>query len=397
MTHLKLDGSHPNFFIALYTAGLCFIGFGISSCAKVPIEEALSANTTTTPERHLYLSTGACYSGAGITTFSNTTSTNKVYRVSLADGKMPEPKLADYLDSKSQIGDTPVGIVNHDLNSLYVLVQNAAAGTKRVERLLKGDNLSRTTVTNSTSIFNANLRSISKTVNGDLLISESTGIERVNGIDFSRISNGTNPYIRSPAAPCATSTTLITRAGALSNKMIYFLHAAASQNRIGFVKASGYFASGDCTLAEPAPVATAYPTASVYDSTNEVLIVAYGGGGSTTVGVNSIYAYKLNVTSNSVTINSRDKIYDQTQFPAVYGFQLFGISAMALDPQTNHLYVATTTTTATTAAGYRVEKLKYSPSAIGTSNSTVLSRASSNIFLPHSSDTKCVSDLFVAE
>ncbi len=368
------------------------------SCAKVPVEDSSStiSTTPTNSSRYLYLATGSCYSGAGITAYSNLNASNKIFRVDVNTGQPAEPKIADYMDNKSQLGDTPVGLVNNDLNSIYVLVQNTTAGTKRIDRIPKGDNPARTLLTNSASIFSANLRSISKTVNGDLLVSESTGVERINGVDLTRISIGNNPYVRAPAAPCATSTSLITRAGTLSNKMIYFLHAAASQNRIGFVKASGYVAGGDCTPAQTAPNVAAYPTASAYDSVNEVLIVAYGGGNAVTADINSIYAYKLNVTSNSVTIASSNKIYDQTMFPATYSFQLYGIPSMALDATTNNLFVATTISTAATAAGYRVEKLKYDPSKIGIDNTLVLSRASNGIFLPHSSDTKCVADMMIA-
>ena len=365
------------------------------SCAKKAEDAVAEVGGGSSSSRYLYLTTGACYSGSGITTFNNTTSTNKVYRINLSTGAQQEAKIADYTDAKSQTGDTPVGIASADANNIYILVQNATAGLKRIDKIPKENDPLRTQMTNNAAIFTANSKALAKTGNGDLLVSKTSAIERVSGADFSRIPVGANPYVNAPAAPCATSTTLITAMGTLSNQMIYFAHAAASQNRIGFVKAAGYSAAGDCTVAQAAPNANAFPTAVAYDQANEILLVAYGNSSAVTADVNSIYAYKLTVTSNSVAIASSHKIYDLTMYPATYGFQLYGISAMALDSSTNKLYVSTAITTATTVVNYRVERLTYTPSLVGVTNTAVLTKPSASYFLSHGADTKCIADMMV--
>ncbi len=376
------------------TSTIFLVGLGLG-CAKKAEEAPTVATSTEASSRYLYLATGSCYSGNGLTTFTNATSTNKVYRINLSTGLQQEAKIADYTDSKSQAGDTPVGMASADANNIYVLVQNATAGLKRVDKIPKENDPFRTQVSNNATVFSANARFLAKTGNGDLLISKTSAIERLSGADFSRIPSGANPYVSAPAAPCATSTTLITSAGTLSNEMIYFTHAAASQNRVGFVKASGYSIAGDCPVAQAAPNVAAFPTATAYDKTNEILLVAYGSSTTGTADLNSIYAYKLNVTASSVSIASSNKIYDFTLYPATYGFQLFGISAMALDTSTNQLYVSTAISTAATVAGYRVEKLSYDPAKVGVANTTVLTRPIPSYFLSHGADTKCISQMMI--
>lgn len=392
MTLKKFNHSQQNL---LYVTLLFSLLGTTLSCAKKAEDTVADIISSGGSSRYLYLATGACYSGSGLTTFTNTSATNKIYRINLSTGAQQEAKIADYTDSKSQAGDTPVSIASADANNIYVLVQNATAGLKRIDKIPKENDPFRTLVTNNATIFSANSKFLSKTSNGDLLVSKTSAIERVSGADYSRIQAGANPYVSAPAAPCATSTTLISSLGTLSNQMIYFAHAAASQNRIGFVKAAGYAAAGDCPVAQSAPNANAFPTAMAYDQANEILLVAYANSSAVTADVNSIYAYKLTVTSNSVAIASSNKIYDFTLYPATYGFQLFGISAMALDTSTNQLYVSTAISTAATVANYRVERLTYDPTKVGVANTSVLTKSSSSYFLSHGADTKCIADMMI--
>jgi len=71
------------------------------NCAKKPTEEEV------TTSKFLYVSSGACYSGTGNTTYRATTASNLVYRVNPSTG-VRESILFDY--NKANTGDSPVGL-----------------------------------------------------------------------------------------------------------------------------------------------------------------------------------------------------------------------------------------------------------------------------------------------
>lgn len=350
-------------------------------------------NTNELPTKYLYVASGACYSGGGNTTFSNTTSSNLVYRINLSTG-IKDITIADYNSSPSQAGDSPIAIANIDAHNVQILVENTTtAGARRIEKVEKVQTGNRVLFSNNITALSTQLRAMNLMSNGDLLISKGTAIERISSSNV-RILKGTSPYVAAPASPCATSTTLISKVSTLANGFILFLHAAASQNRFGFVKAAGYRTAGDCTLAQPAPNVNAYPVASAYDAAHSVLLVAYAGN-ATTADLNSIYAYEIDETDTSVTIKSTHKIYDSADYPTLYGHLLYGISAMALDPDTNNLYLATATTTATTVLNYTIEKFSYDYSKLSVDDSHVLTRIGATPFYNYGIDTKCIADLHI--
>lgn len=360
------------------------------NCAPQP--EADVAPSSGSNSRYLYVAAGTCYSG-GNTTFTATTSSNLVYRLNLSTGAK-DMTLADYAASPSQTGDSPVGISNVDSSNVYVLVENGTAGLRRVDKIAKATNGSRTMFTNNTAALSAAMKDLVLLSNGDMLISKTTAIEKISAANV-RMTQAGNPYVNAPAAPCATSTTLMSKLGVMANQMIVFLHAAAAQNRFGFVKASGYAAGGDCTPAQSAPNASSFPVAVAYDSTNSKLLVAYAGT-TTTTDINSIYAYNITETSTTITVGAANKIYDASLYPATYPYLLYGISDMVLDSTDNKLYIATAVSTATTVVNYAIEKFSYSPSQIGVSNTAVLTRSGNTPFYSYGNDTKCISRMMIA-
>lgn len=364
--------------------------FGIlHSCAKPPSDEAQSDNS-----RYLYVASGACYSGGGNTAFSSTTSSNLVYRINLATA-VRDTVIADYNASPSQSGDSPVGITSADSQHLYVLVENATAGARRIEKIEKKADGARALFNNNTTALSTVLRGLRQLSNGDLLINKNTAIEKITSASI-RITKGANAFVNAPAAPCATSTTLMSKVTTLNNQFIVFLHAATSQNRIGFVKAEGYAAAGDCTPAQAAPTAAAFPVAVAYDAVNSKLLVAYAGN-STTTDINSIYSYNVAETPTSVALSSPNKIYDASLYPTTYPYLLYGVSEMVLDPVENQLYIATAINTATTVVNYAIEKFSYDPAQIGVSNTAVLTRSGTTPFYSHGADTKCISSMIISD
>lgn len=371
-------------------------------CTKPEDEsETTTPATDSTPSapvsipRYLYVASGACYSGGGNTTFTNSTSANLVYRIDLSTGAK-DNVLVDYNASPAQAGDSPVGIASADPDNIYVLVENTTTiGARRVEKVPKNSHGNRILFSNNTTAFNAQLRGLFLGSNGDLLINKSTAVEKITSSNV-RILKGANPYISAPAAPCATSITLIPKVEVLSNQFIVFLHAAASQNRFGFVKPEGYSAVGDCTVAQAAPNVASFPVATVYDAANSKLIVAYAGS-ATATDINSIYAYDITETASSVTVGAANKIYDVSQYPTTYPYLLYGISEMVLDPEEKKIYIATAVNTSTTVVNYAIEKFSYDGSKIGVSNSEVLTRNGTVPFYDYGIDTKCISDMMIGD
>jgi hypothetical protein len=364
----------------------------ITSCLKNPIQESIVTSTST---RYLYVASGLCYSGAGNTTFSNITASNSVYRIDLNTG-LKDIELADYNSSPSQFGDTPVGLASIDVNNLYVLIENTTTvGARRIEKIEKKVNASRTLFSNNTTAMSAVLRDLHGLPNGDLLISKSTAVEKITA-NNSRITKGANPFISAPAGTCATSTTLMSKVLTLNNGYIAFSHAAASQNRIGFVKAEGYASVGDCDPAQAAPNVNSYPVALAYDPETTTLLVAYSGN-TTNTDINSIYAYTLTETSASVTISATNKIYDANSYGTDHNYLLYGISSLAYDSTEKKLYVATAINTSTTVANYSIEKLSFDASKLGTDNVNVLKKDTTLSFYAYGSDTKCISDMIISD
>lgn len=382
----QLKNKNLRLFSALISAGLLFC----TSCAQPP-EDDVSASSS----RYLYVASGACYSGGGNTAFSNTTSSNVVYRINLSTG-VKDITVADYNSSPSQAGDSPVGIASIDSENIYVLVENTTtAGARRIERVAKSADGSRALFSNNTTALSAQLRGMSLLSNGDFLISKSTALEKITSANV-RVLKGANPYVNAPAAPCATSTTLMSKVSTMSNQFIVFLHAATSQNRFGFVKPEGYAAGGDCTPAQAAPNVASFPVASAYDALNSKLLVAYAGS-STATDINSIYAYSITETASSITVGAANKIYDANAYPTTYPYLLYGISEMVLDPVDNALYIATAVNTATTVVNYAIEKFSYDATQIGVTNSSVLTRSGSTPFYDYGGDTKCIADMMIAD
>jgi hypothetical protein len=360
-------------------------------CAK-PSDDAADGGGASS-SKFLYVATGACYSGNGITSFNNVTSSNQIYRVNTTTGHK-DITIADYYSSPSNVGDSPVSLIERDANSLLVLVENTTTATlRRVEIVEKKAHGSRSIYTNNTTALSAQLRRMRKLSDNFLLISRSTAAEKHRD-GTNRLTVGANAWLTmsAPASSCTTSATLISDVLQLPSGLLVFAHAAAGNARLGVVSALGYSIAGDCRAAQTSPNANSFPTAMVYDDVNDKLIVAYGGS-STGADLNTIYAYSVNETTG--VISSPQEIYDSNGFGSTYNFLLFGISSMALDPATNSLYVASAINTATTAVNYKIEKFNYNPGLIGVTNSAVLSPPL-QVFFDYGFETRCISDMIVA-
>lgn len=371
----------------LLVLGVFFWGCG-------PVDDGSSTSSSSSAGRYLYVATGACYSGNGITTFTNTSASNQIYRLDLNTGEIKDV-IADYFASPSNAGDSPVSLVNYDSDYLLVLVENTTtAALRRVELVEKKEGGSRSVYTNNTTALSAQLRRMRKLSDDYLFISKSTAVEKHKD-GSNRLTVGANPWVSlgAPASACTTSNVLISAVEQLTGGLLVFGHASAGQSRLGVVSALGYAVAGDCMAAQAAPNANSFPTGMFYDSDNLKLIVSYGGS-TTGADLNTIYAYTMDNSTGA--FSSPQELYDSNLFGSTYAHLLFGMSAIAYDSVESNVYVATAINTATTVVNYKIEKFAYDPSLIGVTNSAVLTKEPGTFF-DYSNNTKCISDLLVAD
>lgn len=348
------------------------------SCQK-KVEEALSDST-----QYLYVAAGLCYSGNAITTFTAATASNLVYRINTSTGQR-DAIIADYQAAPATAGDTPTSVEVWNDSDVLVLVRNGTTG-RAIESAPKvgGTRTNFGLNPSAGTILSTAPAAMKKTADGGLLIARTGFIEKVSS---SGVRLGA-PWVNSVLNGACGTSALITSLIETSSSKILATNAATGAGKINSIAATGGTTLTGCNNSVATPVAAAFPTAAVYDATNSKVIVAYGGSAAAS---NLIYAYDFDETTGAIT--NGQKIYDATDYPATHNFLLFGISAMTLDPQNEHIYVSTAISMAATVVNYNIEKLNYNPSLIGTTNSGVLKKTGTLPFYGYGVDTKCISSL----
>lgn len=349
------------------------------SCQKKLTEEASSG-------KYLYVASGLCYSGNGITTFTAATASNLVYRIDTSTGQR-ESLIADYQAASATAGDTPTSLEIWNENELLVLVRNGTTG--RVIEVVPKSGGTRSTFAlnpNAATILATAPASMTKTSDGGLLIARTGFIERVSSTG---VRQGA-PWVGS-GATCGAANANLTAVLESKTAKILTANAATGQSRTFSVVATGGNVPGSC-MSSATPVAgTAFPTALVYDTVNGKLIVSYSSWPLAT-DANVIYSYDFNEDTGA--ISNRQLIYNLSSYPATYNYSLFGISAMALDVENGSLYVsAASTTPAATIGNFVIEKLNYNPGQIGVDNTKVLTKSGTLPFYGYGVDTKCISSM----
>lgn len=339
-------------------------------------EEVFFPSVTTS--KYLYVSSGACYSGGGNTTFTAATSSNLIYRLRLDSG-VKDMTLADFNSAPASSGDSPIAIVDSGSTHLLALIETTSG--RRIEKFLKSAQPTRSTFSTNSTALSAVLRAMIPTLDGGIIVSKSSAIEKFNNLGQRLTIGASSPWVNAPGGSCASSATLISSIQQLSNGKIIFTHAAASQNKIGLISAAGYTVTADCLAAQSAPSVSSFPTASVYIESANQLIVAYAGN-TTTTDINSIYVYDINETTNA--ISNATKLLDANTSNYIYG-----ISAMAYDSDNSYLYVATANSFSTAITNYNIERFSYN------SGTKTLTRKGSTPFYTYGFDTKCISSMII--
>ncbi len=410
------------------------VGLTLAFCGcekKLAEEESLAALS-----KKLYIATGQCNSGPGITSFSAQNSSRRISRLNLAS-----KSLSTFLDlTEPYVGgsfaiNTGVQSLVDDGPNILMLTENAVEmADRKIYSIPKNSPFNTQIYSEDPLAFTLTAthvtRDLAKDADGSLLFSKSIGIEKI-GTNTLRSPQGANPWVNAPAAPCATSTTLMSSikvlppfTGSTAGKIVY-THAGGTTalNRLGIINSEGYLVAGNCiagvqissiahtyatNVTGPSPivfnaVAGAAPTASVFIKTAEgpgvigKLIVAYSAAVATEVSNNANLNYALvawDVSETSLTAATLTA-------PVVLSRQLdavFGISALAYDAETSSLYVATASQTGvmnqTTAGyGYKIEKFNYDL----TTNVATLVREDDKPFLERTFGTKCITSMLIGD
>lgn len=332
-----------------------------SSCLNLLGGDEFLIDRSTT--RYLYVASGACF-GGGVTT---NTGAGVISKYDLTTGS----RLGTVINYFSQSpNDQPVGLINYNDDFLMTLVENAAG--RRMDLVSKiGTGVS--VFSQNATILAAQLRGLASAADGGFYIARSTAVEKISG-SKQRITAGANPYINAPAAPCATSNTVMSQTIELPSGKLFFTHAAATpNNRIGLISSTGYNIAADCLASTAGPTTTALPTAVAYIGSATHTLVAYG---STTSSSNFVTSYNINETVNTIT-GATEAYYNPSY--------VIGPSAMAVDSTTNIVYIANSALGVET-----IERFTY--------NTTTrrLTRAGSAPFIAQDVYTRCVSGMVIA-
>lgn len=388
-----VDQNRLKFSVLMLSAALMA---GTVSCAKKPADSDSSSASETPPpaedpgdgnqapvtvtKHYLYVAAGGCYSGTGNTTFTAATASNVVFKYDLDAGHVTV--LADY--NNSAAGTTPAGILEMDSSHVAVLVENGTAtGARRIEKISKTDGSATSYYSyisnNGNNVFSGIVRAFDYLASeGSFIISRSTAIEKVNSTPNRQLYAG-NAWVNAPAGACVSTATVVSDVARSPLGHVLYTHANTNQNKLVVTSKDGANSAGGCLAAQAAPVTTAFPTSLVYVPTANQVIVSYAGN-STANDINSIYAYDYSETATTASITGATRIFQDANV-------LYGASAMAYDKDNKNLYVATANSTATTVAGYNIEKFSYDP---GTKTLTKVGVAP---LLPHFWATKCISGL----
>jgi hypothetical protein len=346
--------------INLFTTYNLILIFGVSCQPKI-IEELTSSSS----DRYLYIQSGGCFAPTGLTA-SNASKT--ISRINLNTGVV-DKTIADYT---ANLTDTPVAIAPYDADNLFVLVENT--GGRRIEIVNKNTAATTNFLTNSTAL-NAVVRNLTIGSDGTFLISKSSAIERFSS-SKARLPSSAIAFMSAPAGTCATSTNAITATAFTAAGDILYAHAftgASPNNRIGMTTGSTAAAS-TCYQGVAAPTTASYPTAMVYISTMNDLLVAYS---SSTVANNKIWQYTVDETGHTLTAAAAASFTNSSV--------LNGPTAMAYDNETGYVYIAN----GTTVFANSIEKFTYD------TTTKILTRVGTVPFSSPTVNHNCINSMFV--
>ncbi len=198
--------------LSITLTGLSLI---LTACPKAADEET----STATPKK-LYISSGACYSGSGITGYSATTASRTVTKWNTTNGSFDEVFTDLNVASSVSVGAVPQALIDKGDHVLMLTDNSVAigAGDRKIWKIFKNDPGTYISYANDPTAFTAAAthitRSMSEDTDGSIIFSKSLMAEKVNSIG-ARIAKAGNPWIN----PLATTGACFNGAGALIRKV----------------------------------------------------------------------------------------------------------------------------------------------------------------------------------
>jgi hypothetical protein len=419
-----------------FLAALGVLTLGAFSCQK-------KADDVVAPKK-LYVASGQCYSGSGITTYTAATGASRVVTTWDADTGASNGVFTD-LNYATNIstGTVPQKLIDNG-DSVLMLTENGTTfGDRKVWKVLKSNpNAQYGVFVNEPNAFASGAANITRSfgvdVDGTVLMSRSVAIEKLTSVGARIVKGANNPWINPAIATGTCFTAAATQIQAMQlmspfspanqGKVVY-IHSGttAATNRIGIVQRTG-LVSGDgtaCAGSNPvgglstvphqnAPNLPAGGTAFVAPgpSVTSMVYIPTPAPATTTAKLITSYSAALNTQNSNSTVlglNFAIVMWDITETsdtaatvanPVIlYKDEsiIWGISAMAYNSSDGSLFVAvggapSNMDQTANVYGYNIEKFALNI------NTPSLTRVSPNNqpFITGNTNTKCISDMMLS-
>jgi hypothetical protein len=427
-----------------YTKKMAIITATGLSCLLLGCPKAAEEETSTAAPKTLYIASGQCYSGSGITTYNATTASRAVTKWSSTNGASQGVFTDLNIASSVSVGTVPQALIDKGDHVLMLTENAATGGDRKIWKIFKNDPGTYISYANDPTAFTATAthitRSMSEDVDGSLIFSKSLLAERVNTLGARIVKGGANPWINSTAttgscfngagAQIQKVFTIAPFTGTNQGKTIY-IHSGATAiaNRIGAVQRTGLISgtAADCAGSSPlagistvahlnantltGPVTFSATGPSLTDfvyiptpapaTTTGKMLVTYSGSTATSFDNNTTFNYGIvmwDVTEatdtgagTAITFTNPLIIWRDESI-------VWAPSAIAYDSADNSVYVAVgadigAVNQTTRNYGYNIEKFTLD---IATPS---LTRVSTNNrpFIESNTYTKCVNSITLGE
>ncbi len=407
----------------------------VMGCSKAAENPSVAA-----PPKTLYVASGLCYSGSGITTYSQTTASRAVTKWNTQSGLFSSVFTDLNVGSNVSVNTVPQFMVDKGDHVLLLTENATTVGDRKIFKIMKNSPGTYITYANDPTAFTLTpahiTRSFAQDADGSILFSKSVAAERINSLGVRIAKGGANAWVNPAAATgnCFTAAaTLIPNIALMTpftntsqGKMIY-LHAGATAvlNRIGIVQRSGLTSAtaADCVTASPAGGLSTVAHTNAPDQTGPVTFLGTGDSLTSMVFIPTpapavttgklLVSYSASVNTafdNATNFNYGVVVWDITETsdtaatitnPVILyrnELVLWAPSAMAYDATTSSLYVAvggspSLVNQTTQNFGYNIEKFTLD---LATPKMTRVS-TNNQPFIVGNAYTKCISHMMIAD
>ncbi len=415
-------------------AALTLLTFAVG-CSKSSDEPSVVAVPKT-----LYVASGACYSGAGITTYTGPQSSRAITKWGVADGLSKGIFTDLNVGSEVSVGTVPQFMIDKG-DHILMLTENATTfSDRKIFKVNKADPTTYEVHANDPTAFTIAAthitRAMAQDLDGSITFSKSLFAERLNSLGVRIVKGGANPWVNPAAATGSCfvaagsqiqSVALMTPFTNTNQGKLLYIHAGgtAAANRIGVVQRTG-LTSGlgtDCAGSSPAggasvvglsnaPNLTGVLTTAGSSLTSMIyiptpapalttgkLLISYSAMTATAFDNNSAFNYGVvmwNITESAdsgigvVLIDTPTILWRDESVT-------WAPSAMAYDASSGSLFVAVggspgLMNQTTQAYGYNIEKFSLDLAT------PIMTRVSKNNqpYIIGNSNTKCISHMMIA-